>query len=334
MVQKEKKLLKNNKTSLVKKDSQVFKNKGPEPRDRSFRLRNKYSVEPTAIKLSSSWKLLKQAVHFYKTHWRIFLGLTLIYVAVLWTIVGLPSQQTYGEYKGILATAFGGNLNNVAGIGTLIAGALSGAVAPEQSELQQFLRVLAGSLFWLVFVWVARHLIAGNKVTIRQALYNAPAPLIALLTLTVIVTLQLMPAAIGVLVLSYTVGGGVTVISGVEAMLFAIGATLLILLSTYMVIQSLFALIIVTLPNMYPLAALSTAKSLVNGRRLLILRRLLAFILMLLLIWLTILVPFILLDTSINSDIIPVVPLTLDLLSAFSLPIAIIYLYRLYRELL
>lgn len=301
---------------------------------KSFSLTKKYETNEEPVKISGSIALLRQSLSFYKTHWKTFLGLTVTYIVALWVIIGLPSQEAYGDLRGLLSETLEGDIFNFVGIGTLVAGAIGGVTVVSQSELQQFMTAVAGIIFWLVFVWTVRQIQAGHKVTVRQALYNASTPLIPLLIITAIIALQMIPAAIGAFVLAYTTSSDGLGLSGVEAMLFSIGAILLILLTLYWIVQSLFALLIVTLPNMYPLTALSTAKTLVANKRFLILRRLTVFALLLGVLWLIVIIPIILLDNWLAIQVVPLVPMAVDVLSAFSLPISVIYLYRLYRELL
>jgi hypothetical protein len=307
--------------------------KAKDPSRKSFRLTKKYPTSDQPPAVAGGFALFRQSLSFYRAHKKLLIGLTMVYILLLWLISGLPSQEAYNALKEVLAETSESGIANLSGVGALAAGAVSGFTAAAKTELQQFLTALTGVIFWLVFVWTVRQLQAGNDVTVRQALYNAPAPLVPLMLLILLVAVQLIPASIGVLILAYAFGGA-AVVSGVEAMLFSLAAGLLIVLSLYWVVQSLFAMIIVTLPNTYPLTAMSAAKSLVSERRFLIVTRLFMLVLLIALIWICILTPVVLLDIYINTTFIPLVPLTVDLLSAVMLPVGIIYVYRLYRELL
>lgn len=300
----------------------------------SFKLTKKYPDTKEKPKITGSVKLLRQAIVLYKANWKLFLGLSLIYIVTLWVITGLPNQQAYNNLKDFVTESLDGQVRNVIGISTLLLGAFGGIAGSEQTELQQFLTALTGVIFWLIFVWVVRQLQAGNSITIRQALYNASTPLIPLLTLIFVLALQLIPGALGALLISYAFGTEVFGIDGVESMLFTIAGLLLILLSVYWALQTLFAMIIVTLPNTYPVSAISSAKTVVLGRRGTILLRLGTMVLTLVIVWFLVMVPVIYLDTLISPSFVSLVPIVLDVLSALTLPILVIYLYRLYRELL
>lgn len=301
---------------------------------KSFRLTKKYKIAATLPRLDSSRSLLKSSLQFYLQNWKIFAILGLVYLLFLWAITGLPNQQTYNDLKNVVDDTLQGDTKSWLGIGTLLLGTLSGALTPDQSELQQFLSLLLSIVFWLVFIWTARHIMAGQQVTVRQALYNASAPLIPILVILFIIALQLIPAAIGGLVLSYTFGTETAIVDGLEAMLLSIGALLLMVLSLYWLLQSLLALIIVTLPNMYPLQAMASARGLAAGRRLAVLWRVAMFAFVILVLWVAVLLPVITLGSYVSFGWLPVVPLVINILAAVTLPVSIIYLYQLYRKLL
>src|SRR5690606_852821 len=81
---------------------------------------------------------------------------------------------------------------------------------------------------------------------------------------------------------------------GVEAMLFWTVVILLMVLSLYWVTSTLIALVVVTLPGMYPLRALRTAHELVVGRRLRIVLRIVWLFFATVVFWALIMIPIIL----------------------------------------
>ncbi len=317
----------------VKKIYLRLRNKRRQAVHKSFALsrHQKFIAKPT--KVPRSLKLLKQTLVFLKRNWKLYLSLSTIYLLLLWVVLGLPNQQGYSDLKALVDETLGGEQQSWLAFGSLLAGVLGGVIAGDQSELQQFLNWLVSIVFWLVFIWATRHKMAGNPVGVRMALYNAMTPLIPLLTVLFIVALQLIPGSIGALVLSFTFTGG-GLVNGVEAMLFSLGAFILILVSLYWLIQSLLAAIVVTLPNMYPLQAMSSAKELVSGRRFVILRRLAVVMIAIALVWVAALLLAIVLDSYSTIEWLPIVPLVLNVLTACTVPVMVIYLYHLYRKLL
>ena len=120
-------------------------------------------------------------------------------------------------------------------------------------------------------------------------------------------------------------------------MLLTAAALLLTILTAYWVTSTLIALVVVTLPGMYPLRALKTAGDLVIGRRLRILLRWawLAFIVCVL--WVLVMVPIILFDTWMKGvwpaiSWLPVVPVALLVMGSLTIVVTATYVYLLYRK--
>ena len=124
---------------------------------------------------------------------------------------------------------------------------------------------------------------------------------------------------------------------GASAMLFWIGAVLLGILSLYWITSTIFALIIVTIPGMYPYQAINTAGDLMVGRRIKILLRWLWMALVLLLTWVIVLLIFIFIDMGLKAlfpaiSAWPIVPIVILLLGAFTTIWVSTYVYLLYRK--
>ena len=110
-----------------------------------------------------------------------------------------------------------------------------------------------------------------------------------------------------------------------------------IALVLYWITSTLIALVVVTLPGMYPFRALKAASDLVLGRRLRILYRWLWGALMLVLFWLVVMIPVILLDNWAKETWkqlagVPIVPATVAIMSALSVVWFSAYVYLLYRK--
>ncbi|RWZ82039.1 MAG: hypothetical protein EOT04_00175 [Candidatus Chaera renei] len=292
---------------------------------RSFRLsrgkRARKAAKP--VKLPGSSRLLLESLGFFKKHFKLLGSLAALYVPAQWLIKGLQTGSNLSD------TGLGAGQNPAA----LAAGTLGGIVNPPLSDLQQFAGSLLTLIFVLSLVWAARYASAGKNPTVRQALYNSPRPLIAVLLIILVMTLQSLPGLLGALILSYTLGqpGG---LSGAEAMMFALAAGLMVVLTVYWLLQSFMALVIVTLPNTYPVAALRLAKQLVMGRRLMLLRRLLVAALWFAVAWTAAAVPLALLGAKLNGPIALTVPALLGALDGLGLVLSTIYFYKLYRQLL
>jgi len=117
-------------------------------------------------------------------------------------------------------------------------------------------------------------------------------------------------------------------------MAFAVAAILLCVLSLYWLAGTLVALVVVTLPQMYPWRAIRIAGELAIWRRTRLLGHTLALAGLLLLMWVIILLPVLLLDTVLKWEWLPLVPFAVQALSAFSVVFGATYVYKLYRSML
>ena len=120
-------------------------------------------------------------------------------------------------------------------------------------------------------------------------------------------------------------------------MVFWMVASLLAVLSLYWVTSTIIALVIVTLPGMYPMRALKTAGDLVIGRRLRILLRLLWMLLGIVVVWAAVMIPIVIFDTWLKGAwpaiaSFPTIPLTLLAASSVTVVWAASYVYLLYRK--
>lgn len=119
---------------------------------------------------------------------------------------------------------------------------------------------------WLVSIFLTRYLMAGEKIGVRDAIYNALSPLASLLVVLVVMAVQLLPMLI--LLVAYS--------SAIETNLFAnvgytIGfllfAVVMFALEWYLLPSSVMASVAVSAPGLYPSVALGTAGELVRGKR-------------------------------------------------------------------
>src|SRR5690606_16173685 len=161
-------------------------------------------------------------------------------------------------------------------------------------------------------------------------------PILSTFIVTLVLLVQMLPLAIAFI--AYGAASGTGLISGgVEAMLFWVAAILLSVLSLYWITSILIALVIVTLPGMYPFKSLQAACDMVVSRRFRILLRILWMSLVLLVIWSLVLIPVIIFDGWLKGlweaiAWVPLVPLTLLALSTLSVIWSSSYIYLFYRK--
>lgn len=211
-----------------------------------------------------------------------------------------------------------------------------GSLSPQLTEVQQVYATLLGLMVWLTVVWLLRNLLAGGKVRLRDGIYNSGAPIIPTAIVSVVLVLQLLPVALAAIGYSAASGTGM-LDGGVEAMLFWAAAGLLTTLSVYWVSGTVFALIVVTLPGMYPMKALTISGDMVVGRRLRLLFRFLWLGMTVMVSWLLIMIPVILLDVWLKNMLpaiewLPLVPVVVLMLGVLTLIWSASYIYLLYRK--
>lgn len=121
-------------------------------------------------------------------------------------------------------------------------------------------------------------------------------------------------------------------------MIFWFAASLLAAVSLYWITSSLIALVVITLPGMYPLRAITVAGDLVVGRRIRILLRILWMLFTVLLGWAIVMVPVIMFDAWIKgvfSSIagLPIIPSFLLVMGTVTVVWMASYIYLLYRRI-
>ncbi|HSX30685.1 MAG TPA: hypothetical protein VLE99_02110 [Candidatus Saccharimonadales bacterium] len=268
------------------------------------------------------WGVLKQTW----THRKLFGGIVVVYAVLTILLVrGLSSTSGATDIKSTLDTVlhgFSGKVtSSVATFSTLLATAGTGATVT--SGVYQGVLLIVCSL---AFIWALRQALAKHAVRVRDSFYRGMYPLVPFLLTFMLLSAQLIPIGIGSGLYSTMVSYGIAIYFWEKAVWFLVFVALGIW-SLRMVTASVFALYVVTLPNMTPLKAYRSARQLVYGRRLLIWRKLIFLPVVLLLIAALVELPIILFAT-------PLAEWTFFGLSMLALPVIHGYLYNLYREML
>lgn len=275
-----------------------------------------------------------------RKHIRMFALLVAVFSVLSIALAGLTSQETYLQAQELLneskGEVFSGAIGKIGEASLLILAGFTGGASNITTEQQIYLGFTL-LMTWLATVWLLREMMAGQKPRLRDGLYNSGAPIVPTMLLVFVLALQFVP--VGLVSLAYAALSSVGIIDGgFGAMLFAVVAVLIAALVLYWAVSTFIALIIVTLPGMYPYAALKAAGDLVTGRRLAILYRLLWLIFILLLAWAFIMVPLVVLDGWLKSiwqwyENAPLVPVLVTTASTLSFVWASAYIYLLYRKL-
>lgn len=278
-------------------------------------------------KLPNAYRLFIQACKALTGHWEVFGGILLIYALINIVLIGgLTNSADLQALKVGLNDAFTGQFakltTGLALFGFLITDG-PGTTATGVASAYQTISLL---LISLAIIWALRQVYADHKIRVRDAFYNGMAPLIPFMLVMLYVGLQLLPAVVGGVIFVALVGTGILQqwyeIVAVGLVLFAGLVT-----SVYMLLSSVFAVYIVTLPDMTPWKAINSSKDIVRGRRGSVARKLLFLPLALLVCSAVILIPMAILLT----------PVTMYVFFAMTIAaIAIVhsYMYAVYRELI
>lgn len=270
-----------------------------------------------------------------------FLGLLLFYVTLGAVFVGLSSQGTYAQLSSLLDDTSGGVLEGGWGsfgqAGLLLLSGISGSFSPQLTDAQQIYSALILLLTWLTAVWLLRVILAGKKPRLRDGLYNAGGPIVATGIVFLLVLVQLLPAAIGVIIFSSAMTTNLFE-TGFIAMMISIVVGLLIVASLYWVVSGMLAMIVVTLPGMYPWRAIRTAGDMAIGRRIRILLRILWMLLIGFISWIVVLLPVIVLTRLLEKVLpfiqsVPIVPVVMACMSSLVVVWSATYMYVLYRKI-
>lgn len=306
---------------------------------RSFR-RTRRRDYIRSLKLPGYWAFTNDVRGTLWTQKKLFTYLVLVYGILTIALVGMASQDTYAELGDTLRSTggevFQGNWGEIGKAGLMLASGLTGALSSNLTEAQQIYAATLVLLTWLATVWLLRAILAGRKPKLRDSLYSAGAPILPTFLVGVLLVAQLLPIVLAVVGFGAASSSGL-LDKGVESMIFWTLAALLTALSLYWITSTLIALVVVTLPGMYPMQAIKTAGDLVIGRRIRILLRLLWLLVMLALLWMGIMIPIILFDTWLKSVLpiiewLPLVPIALLAMGTLSVIWAASYIYLLYRR--
>lgn len=281
-----------------------------------------FTIEVKNILWSQKWLFAKFAV---------------LYSLISFLIVGLLSQdnfdllnKTINQLGGdVIVGELSGIVQNIA----VFAGIFTGAFSQNLTEAQQVYSGLLFLISWMTIVWLLRQIMAGHKnIKLRDGLYASGSPLVSTFLLFFVLFVQLIPFAIALI--AYGTAESVDVFGNVLfTTLFWIVELLLVVVSMYWLTSTSIALVVVTLPGMYPLRAIKSSGDLVIGRRLRILYRLAWLLLTIVIFWAIVILPFILISQIPVLKNIPIVPVAVLLLSSLTMLWSSAYMYMLYRKL-
>ncbi len=291
-----------------------------------FRQERKIEARKSHKKISGSFRLLADCLSFMRQHWKIFGGIALVYLILALVLVGARgSGVEVDSMRKQLGDTFGGGTGQI-GANLSLFGLIASNSGSASSEAGSTYQTIVFLLVSLATIWALRQLMAGHKISVRDAFYKGIYPLVPMVFVLLVIGLQFVPLLLAGFLFNVGFGNGVAV-GAVEQAVWIVVVGLLVLLSLYLICSSIFALYVVTLPDMRPMTALRTARNLVRFRRWTVGRKLLFLPLVLGVIGLVVTTPFIwLLPAAAGWAFL--------VFSLFALILAHTYVYSLYRELL
>ena len=289
------------------------------------------------LKLPSYWLFTKSVWKIIWNNKRFYLKFFLLFCVFSVALLGILNQDTYINFRDQLNKA---EDNGTANFGllkyaTLAISAVTSSSGASISDGQKVVGILMFIVGWLMLVWALRMILAGYRIRLRDALYSAGAPLMSTLAVFCVAILQLIPLAVCFIVYNALTNVGI-INSGIaiENMAFWFVIVLTAVLTLYWWTSTFVALIITTTPPcMYPGEALRLAGDIVVGRRLKILLRLLYMLWPILIIWILVLIPATILDNTLQVNWLPLIPLTVLLLTSLTIIWIATYIYLLYRRI-
>lgn len=287
----------------------------------SFKLEKKLRPQPRNV--PTSWRLSKDSLKFFLKYFWIFFGIMAIHFGLYMLFVYSPPSFNLTQAQDTIKTFFGGSTTSAQATSALL-GTIIGAQTQRQgAAMYNFLIILSMSL---ADIWIIRRLLNKKAVVIREAFYNGMAPVVPVLMILLVMTIQLLPFTIAAYI--YTVGrtNGVF-ISGVEDLTFFLIALAAGLLSFYLMTPSILSIYGATLPNMYPLHTIKLTKKIVQYRRLMVFRRILALPLIVALLYFGLLLLLIRFYPAGGIWFVQIFPIV-------ALPLIHIYLFKLYKSLI
>jgi hypothetical protein len=293
------------------------------PRYKFFRIKPIMYPE----RLPTTWALVRQVGGVLWLNRYLFLGIVAVYAVLNILLVhGFSSAVDVGATKQqLLANTGGATAGQIAAdlsaFGTLLTTASTNVSAASGAY-----QLMLGVLISLAVIWTLRQLSAGQHITLRDVFYKSMYPLVPFLLVLLVLFVQCIPFLVGGLLYTFVVAGGLAV-SAVEQIVFGIISIILIFISVYMLCSSIFALYIITLPDMTPRKALRAAGKLVRYRRGAVFWRLLVSVVLLFFALTAVMLPFI-------TWVAVLAPWIFYVLTLAVLPVVHTYLYTLYKALL
>lgn len=271
-------------------------------------------------RLPSAWSLTKKSIGLLWENRILFFGIAAVYALLTFIFVGIASSSDVNSLKASFGSNF--SIGNAFNVFVNLLGTNSDSSNVAAGVYQFILSIIVS----LAIIWAYRQVVAGSRIRIRDSFYQGMYALVPFVFILLVIGLELLPLLIGSVIYSLVIGNGIAVVM-FEKILWGLMFGASALTSLYLLSSSIFALYIVTLPDMTPFKALRSAHSIVKGRRILLIRKILFLPLLLFILATVIMLPFIIWMTALTH-------MVFFLISMSVLLVVHGYFFTLYRELI
>lgn len=294
------------------------------PAYRPFRLKRIKYPE----KLPSNWRILQKVFQTIRQRRFVFLDIAVVYaVLTIMFVIGVGGVADVQTLKQEFSQGLSGSAGQlITGLSVFTALIVTPSDPSNTDTSGGVYQLIFALIISLATIWTVRQTVAGYKVGLRDAFYRGIYPLVPFVLVLLVVLLQTVPFLIGGYLYTTVTSNGIAATT-IEQVLWGALFFVLTLMSVYMLCSSLFALYIVTLPDMTPIKALRSARQLVRYRRGAVFRKLLFMLAFFLVVVLVIMLPII--------WFVPIAaPWVLLAIGMVGLVVLHVYMYTLYKALL
>jgi hypothetical protein len=295
-----------------------------QPHYKSFRLQKR--IKPPYPRLPGSFRIFWRSLKVLSKFWKFFLLIMIIYgILDLILVRNLANGSSLSQLKSVLDPFSKTNTSQVSNGLTLFLYLLGNSNNSNSSNAGVYQTILL-IIVSLAIIWGLRQAYNGIHARLRDAFYKGMYPLIMFFLILIVIGLQFLPLILGATLYNLVINNGIAVYT-VEKWLWGLLFFIMALATIYMICSSIFALYIVTLPDMTPMKALRSARELVVHRRWEVLRKIIFLPIALIIIATIIMIPLLLAAT-------PVAVWVFFVMTIAALVVIHSYVYALYRELL
>jgi hypothetical protein len=294
------------------------------PTYKSFKLQKKVKRE-LPQQIPGAFKIFRGSLKVLKTNWKLFVGIAAVYAVLNLALVSGFSAVNLADAKQSFSDAVSGQISQLA-TGLSLFVYLLGNSSATSTPTANVYQIVLGLIVSLAVLWALRQVHANNKPRVRDTFYQGMYPLVPFVLVLLVIGLEIVPLAGGAFLYNLVVSNGIAA-TAVEQAMWLLLFLVLAMATIYMLCSTIFALYIVTLPDMTPMAAMRSARQLVLHRRWTVVRKVLFLPVALVVLTGIIVTPLIMFLT-------PIAPWVFFALSMFLLPIIHSYLYSLYRSML